>query len=78
MSMNKTWPISNFKSDADSVGMEQLLLPYVTFYHLTSRNRGVDLITDVLPLGRRGMATQMQSANAIGYALARLIRGGLW
>ncbi len=52
MSMNKTWPISNFKSDADSVGMEQLLLNYVTFYRLTSRNPGFDLITDVLPLGR--------------------------
>jgi len=40
--------------------------------------RGFDLIFDGCHSLGCGMATQMQSANAIGYALARLIRGGLW
>jgi len=40
--------------------------------------RGFDLISDGYHLVACGMATQMQSANAIGYALARLIRAGLW
>jgi hypothetical protein len=38
---------------------------------------GVDLISDALPFGRLRYGEPNAISNAIGYALARLIRGGL-
>jgi hypothetical protein len=43
-----------------------------------SDKRGVDLISDVLPFGGLWYDEPDAISNAIGYALASLIRGGLW
>src|SRR5262249_42696664 len=68
MSVNKTWPISNFRSDAGSAVMGTVASHYVTFHDLTSRNcRG-----RAMGMSRRRHKTWLHRGRDLGRVLLNI------